>query len=437
MYIKYHTLYSAAACGVLLAVLFWACEGQEMPAGAAGESYLTLRFTSAEAGAPTRADGGASYEEGTAYENRIDFEQDDYRVYFFTTGAPRQQENTFIARFIPEQVTAMESAEGARYTVTGKVPEALASRSAFKVVMLANWGTYADGDFTAGKTTIDDICTAEWACYDAFRTDEFTAGGGRLIPFYGVCDYKDVRFSSGQVTALQDGLALLRAVAKVEVVLDSSMASFTDVAICNYNGKGYCAPYGVYTKEQYHYDYSAATGVPGFVENPHLAGGKNDATGKRQSFKCVKERSESDMETWLAYLPEYDNSGSDYSYIEVKFDYQTAADNPYRLYFADYADDGTTDAYADTASGAYAVKAGNAREAGASNVHAERAGNVRAERAGNVRAERASALARYDIVRNNLYRFMVTLRDRVPAVNVDKWENSYDNEFDYIRVVDD
>ncbi len=430
MYIKYHTIYSAVACGVLLGLLLWACDGQEEPACAAGEPYLTLRFTSAQAGAPTRAAGGASYEEGTAYENRIDFEQDDYRVYFFTDGAPRQQENTFIARFIPEQVTAIESEGGTRYTVTGKVPEALASRSAFKVVMLANWGTYADGDFTAGKTTIDDICTAEWARYDAFRTDEFTAdGGGRLIPFYGVCDYKDVRFSSGQVTALQDELALLRAVAKVEVVLDSSMASFTDVAICNYNGKGYCAPYGVYTKEQYNYDYSAALGAPGFVENPHLAGGKNDATGKRQSFKCVKERSQSGMETWLAYLPEYDNSGSDYSYIEVKFDYQTAADNPYRLYFADYADDGTTDAYADAASGAYVDRADN--------VHAVKAGNVHAVRAGNVHAQRASALARYDILRNNFYRFMVTLRDRVPAVNVDKWENSYDNEFDYIRVVDD
>ncbi|MCD8309644.1 MAG: hypothetical protein LUB83_00275 [Prevotellaceae bacterium] len=396
MQIKYHAIYIAVVCGLSLQALLCACDGQEETAGVTGEHRLTLRFTSSKAGTPTRA-ADALYEEGTDYENRIDFEGEDYRIYFFTAGAADQKRNTLIARFIPEQVSAWGSGGSERYSVTGKVPESLLSCSAFKVVMLANWGNYADGEFIAGKTTVDDISTAEWARYDAFPTGESSStGGSRLIPFYGVCDYTGVRFDSGEVTALQGDLTLLRAVAKVEVVLDSTLATFSDVSVCNYNGQGFCAPYGIYTKGQYDPADSSFAGTAGFVEGLHLVGGKNDATGKRHSFKCVRQRSDSEMETWLAYLPEYDNSGNDYCYIEVRFDYQTAADEPYKIYFADYAD-GTTDAYVNAAGGS----------------------------------------ARHDILRNNLYRFMVTLRDRIPAVDVDLWENSYDNEFDYIRVVED
>lgn len=38
---------------------------------------------------------------------------------------------------------------------------------------------------------------------------------------------------------------------------------------------------------------------------------------------------------------------------------------------------------------------------------------------------------RFDIARNNLYRFTVTVRDNRLTVNVQEWQYAYDNEYTF------
>ena len=94
-------------------------------------------------------------------------------------------------------------------------------------------------------------------------------------------------------------------------------------------------------------------------------------------------------EKWIAYLSEYRNidAGDKYSCIEVRFDAQTDEDEPHRVYFANYDESGKTD----------------------SNDNAKR----------------------FNIARNNLYRFTITVRDSRLMVNVQEWKYAYDNEYTF------
>ncbi|MCD8208191.1 MAG: hypothetical protein LUD72_09675, partial [Bacteroidales bacterium] len=123
-------------------------------------------------------------------------------------------------------------------------------------------------------------------------------------------------------------------------------------------------------------------------------------------------------ETWRAYVPEYDNTLNaslprepaqtaqgvtnyngreywynnydDYCYISMKL---RGVDEEFIIYFADYDDDGTTTAY----------------------------------------DEGGDTSKRLDILRNNIYRFYVQQSNGSLAVTVDKWENEYDNSYDFGR----
>ncbi len=328
---------------------------------------------------PLNPQTGDGFEKGSTYENYIDVAGGNYRIYFFDTN------NRFIARFLPSGVVAVEGTNYVDYTVQGEVPEGMAIYRDFKVVMLANWPTYNDGDLEAGVTTIEELCNADWAQFS--RPIKQQLGPGNLIPFYGVHEYKDVTFEMGIPTVLPEPVTLLRALAKVEIVLEYDTETLEIPArpkayICRFNDKGYCAPSGVYSQN----DYGQGTDWENdYLDGLHLIGGKNQngVTDKRAEF--LRTSDVAGKVVWVIYLTEYQNKGvrDEYSYVEIDL----GDEGKYKIYFAEYKD-GVTD---------------------------------------------IAEAKRLDIMRNNLYRFKVRLKlvdGRIEA-EVSDWENEYDNDFNF------
>lgn len=351
---------------------------------------------------PTRA-AAEGYEDGETDENYIDIAGGNYRIYFFDVN------DKFIARFEPSGFIATEGSDYCHYSVLGKAPDALVEHSDFfKMVVLANWPSYPE-DLNEGKkenlplveetTTIDDICTADWAQYDcltdgkknptAIALNPFAVNPDerKLMPFYGVHEYEDITFTPGQATLLEEPVTLLRAMAKVEVILetdDDLDLSFSSVAINRYNARGYCAPKDVFTQEDYDHGENPDED---YVKDLHLTNeGKNDEDEKELVCRSVRMWTDEDgtrHEKWEAYIPEYKNIdvGSTYSYIKMKLD--DVQTEPYTIFFANY-DGGQTD-----------------------------------------------NSDRLNIERNNIYRFIVTVHDSRFKVNVQEWKYAYDNEYTF------
>ena len=358
---------------------------------------------------PTRA-VAEEYEAGETNENYIDIAGGNYRIYFF------DGENKFIARFEPSGFISTEGSDYCQYSVLGKAPDALVKYSDFKMVVLANWPHYPEDldkesnenlSLKKGETTIADICNADWAQYSCL-TDEkgvtsialnpFVANPNerKLMPFYGVHEYKGVTFTSGIATILDEPVTLLRAMAKVEVILeieDKEFAddlSFSSLKINRYNAKGYCAPKDVFLQDDYVHKGDDKW-ENDYVRTLHLVNDKNDEVEKELVFRHVKQWNEGEKlcDKWVAYLPEYQNIGVDdaYSSIKAKFNIQLASDTPHTIYFANY----------------------NGGKADNSN--------------GN----------RLNIERNNIYRFHVkcTSYNYSLLLTVSDWEGLYENIFDF------
>ena len=231
---------------------------------------------------PTRSlKSGESYEVGETYENYIDIENNNYRIYFFTS------DNKFIARFEPDGFVVAEGSDYSDYSVLGKAPAALVNHKNFKMVVLANWPQYGDDAMKAGETLLADICDAEWGYFDRFSS--FELGPERLIPFYGVHEYNNIEFKSGEATLLSEPVTLLRAVAKVEVILktdDHFDLSFSEIKIRRYNKKGYCAPKNVFSQDNY--DHGGEWNSD-YVSGLHLVENSNDAEDKIQNFRFASQ----------------------------------------------------------------------------------------------------------------------------------------------------
>lgn len=327
---------------------------------------------------------GEGYEVGETYENYIDIETNNYRIYFFTL------DNKFIARFEPDGFVVTEGSNYRDYSVLGKSPANLANHENFKMVVLGNWPQYGDDTMKPGETLLADICDAGWGQFNSFSS--FELGPERLIPFYGVHEYNNIEFKPGEPTLLPEPVTLLRAMAKVEVILKTDEhfdLSFSEVKIRRYNKKGYCAPKNVFSQEDY--DHGGEWNSD-YVNDLHLVENSNDTEEKIQNFRFANRWIDMDgnkYEKWIAYLPEYQNidAGDKYSCIEVRLDAQTGEDEPHKVYFANYDESGKTD----------------------NNDNAQR----------------------FNITRNNLYRFTITVRDNRLSVNVQEWKYAYDNEYTF------
>jgi len=290
--------------------------------------------------APTAPAPG--YQEGDAYENYIDIQNNGYRIYFFGT------DNKLIQELDPMGFFAVDSEKYRKYEILGRVPDKLVPEdvdqpASFKVMVLANWTQYPA--VTPGETTIDALCNA---CESQFpHLTNFVLSprdrDKRLIPLYGIRQFDNVKFEKGKRITLDDPITMLRAMAKVEVILDVDQdLSLKGVKLRGYNDVGYCAPNGVYSQTDY--DHGGNWDAD-YVHRLHLVGGKNDvgATSKTLDFRCLNTKESDKKETWIAYIPEYRNvndgdgsKASDEAIIDLIFNKKT--DKTFNIYFADYSD---------------------------------------------------------------------------------------------------
>lgn len=352
----------------LLAFVCFACTDEMEADGNSKERSVKLQLQLSlpmDASArTTRMPSG--FEAGSKYENYINFNDvNSYRIYFFDT------DDNYITRFIPTKTVMAEATEYTLYSVEGEVPEDVlqpASNNAkdFKIVVLANWEKYKEPE--AGST-LETICNADWAQFEILNS--FELGEDNLIPFYGVNEYEDVPVQYGGTITLEESIPLLRAMAKVEVVLNTEEMSFSDVTLHGYNSKGYCAPKnGAYPQN-------------GHIL--HLIRGQNEEGSINKTIPFLPTQSDNKKETWIAYVPEYDNTskGANAAYIELRFDIQTETDEKdFVIHFADVQTD----------------------------------------------IEKTS----FDITRNHLYRFNVTIDPKGNlAVEVNDWEEEYKNDFNF------
>lgn len=357
----------------LLAFVCFACTDEMEADGNSKERSVKLQLQLSlpmDASArTTRMTSG--FEAGSKYENYINFnDEDSYQIYFFST------DDNYITRFIPSKTVMAEATEYTLYSVEGEVPEDVLQRASnnamdFKIVVLANWKIYKE---PKAGSTLKTICNADWAQFEILQS--FELGKKNLIPFYGVNEYEDVPVQYGGTITLKESIPLLRAMAKVEVVLNkedelnTEEMSFSDVTLHGYNSKGYCAPMnGAYPQN-------------GHIL--HLIRGQNEEGSINKTIPFLQTQS-NNKETWIAYVPEYDNTSDvdNAAYIELRFDIQTETDE--KDFVIHFADDQTD-------------------------------------------IEKTS----FDITRNHLYRFNVTIDPKGNlAVKVNDWEEKYENDFNF------
>lgn len=330
------------AAAVMAAVALVACsDDTQVPSAGnddgAGKLKITFRVASPATGISRWDDADKVYEDGTGLESTIDFASESYRVYFFDT------DGKFIAEW--RHLAEMHVLTGKDYwlyTFTGSVPDALKEHRRFSVMVLANWPSYPDyhSESLDGKSIGDVITNTEWGCFNAFDSFVLSVAEQRLIPFYGFASFtdNDIIFEDGTTYDLGD-INLLRAMAKVEVTVD--MVSLPDdvtlegaPVVRGINPKGFCAPLGkIGTGKDWNTDYVTDIHLP-FGNNSNDAG----AMGNEADMLKVGDN------TWIAYLPEFRNTGGtgadNCSRIELKLSYR---DEPFVLNFAEYDSDGRPD----------------------------------------------------------------------------------------------
>lgn len=319
----------------IIAVLLVACNGDMSvpPSGNEnGAGMLSISFRVAAPIPISRAantDNLSGYEDGSQLESTIDFASKNFRIYFFDTN------HQYITEWQhPGEMHVLAGEYYWRYTFTGTVPKDLKLHNSFSVMVLANWPDYPDfhSISLAGKH-IDDIVTADWARFEAFDNFELNIAARRLIPFYGLASFENITFTEGETCDLGD-INLLRAMAKIEVILDGFPEDVSvqgAPTIHGINPGGFCAPLGpIGSGNNWHTDY---------VEDIHLPFGTSNHPEAMNNTAAMLAAGPN---KWIAYLPEFRNVGTDekYSRIELKISH---LDEPFVLNFARYDNNGRPD----------------------------------------------------------------------------------------------
>lgn len=215
----------------------------------------------------------SSDEIGNSFENRI--RPSSLRVEIYTPA------NEFVGE-VESLAYWSISEDGSRYQFHGKVPTSLLEHASnlaqgvkpeYKFMVFAN---SSKGDNVAIKYAWDDI--------------DMTTGA---IPMWGVKQVDISNLLNKRVQQLGE-ISLMRAVAKVEVVVDEALAGcqIVSAAINYHNREGYVLPTG----------WDSATSTLGIDRNDAFRGLRSVHTTPHQLSEVESGRK------FILYLPEYDNS---------------------------------------------------------------------------------------------------------------------------------
>lgn len=359
---------------VMSAMLLVSCSGSADEDSLAGNvPGMVVRFTlqSTMSGTSSGSNAADGYEDGSADENYIDV-NNSCRVLFFSVN------NTFLGTLNRPTVAAISGTGYKQYSLYGIPPENLPSD--FKIMVAANWPDMSAVDNAeAGSTTIDDICRNLASCFDYEVGSPLSVEEGRLMPFFGIHSYTGINIVPG-TTTLPEEITMLRALAKVEVLFYTDSDDVpADVRLCGFNLRGFCAPAAVYSQNDY--------GQGNDWENDYLhrlhlvSADNNNEPGAGARIASLIPRESESLYRYSTYVPEYRNlldNGTpvpDEAFIELRLSSQSALDEPFRLYFAEYS--------------------------GSSSAN--------------------TSLPRYNIERNNIYRFNISLHRGKLVITARPW----------------
>ena len=189
-----------------------------------------------------------------------------------------------------------------------------------KIMVLANCSV--DPSDITGTTTINTLLEA--------ATFNFN-GQPSLIPMWGVLkvtpDDKVLMHENGFPNPLPD-IYLLRAMAKLEVIMKDTEHAITSIAVENYNTTGYCVPTG----------YGTATDTRNLVRNDVFRA-TSDINSRASSFianESVVTENDKTYKCYTIYVPEYKNmegtsAVANPSRIAIQVDGKT--DKTYYIYY--------------------------------------------------------------------------------------------------------
>ena len=235
-------------------------------------------------------DANAKGQVGNNIENKVE----DIQVLLFAN----DNDNTFLGEV---SISAFYPTEGDShlYKFYGVLPTLPTGKSIMnankylncKIMVLANCSV--DPSQISGTTTINTLLEA--------ATFNFN-GKPSLIPMWGALKVTPtdeiLMHENGFPNPLPD-IYLLRAMAKVEVIMKDTKHTISSIAINRYNDTGYCVPTG----------YGTTTDTKALVRNSAFRSTNSVNSGQQSFFNNVSTVTENGntYKCYTIYVPEYDN----------------------------------------------------------------------------------------------------------------------------------
>jgi len=281
----------------------------------------------------TPSDG--PYDPAWDFEKYIDFEGKDIKFLFFGS------DDKLITEFVPNGISATPGDSvnhSKKYFVLGTLPFEMkkGEKKELKLMILANWQNRTTQkrypDFTPGMS-INEIWNSQYSIF-AFGQDNIIPSEKNLIPFYGITNVitledKDFTLDT-QFTAKIGTVHLLRAIAKVEVILEDETAKkweLEDVWFSRYSNRGYAAPKDVKLQT----DYVKGTYVGDYTSTPYLPEASNVAGPLK--FKEVEPG-----KRWIAYVPEFGNNANPANNCDISVKFKDSKFESQSFTFSKYVD---------------------------------------------------------------------------------------------------
>lgn len=259
------------------------------------------------------APANGDYHPGTGFEDFIDIASGDFALYIFSLDN-KLISHAGITSFLPAEPGTLQSSKKyvCRFRLDNPediVVDMTTRKASFKLVMLANWrawslttGAWGDYPALSAGEDIDALYN------DAASTRAYTGSVGPAItketriPLFGIGSYENIDLSTSPdiPTDLSETIHLLRAFAKVEVrPAEGSLVDIKTVTLTRANTLFKALPSEVYDRGGYitgshATDYVSHVSVPGTTE-------------VLTNLTFPKTTNEDNEDSWIIYVPEYDN----------------------------------------------------------------------------------------------------------------------------------
>lgn len=216
--------------------------------------YLTVSSLSAPettTATATRATPAGGYNPGSGIENFINLENDDIRVFIYSTA------NKFLSELTDLQIVPVSDYDSSKlYFINGATQTDISSGN-FKIMVVANWPEYPESD----KPEMDDFFKITFNFNGSQPTRELP------IPMYGIKEVNVGTIRPDNAANLGT-IHLIRALAKIEVIFENpdEKWNITDLKLTHYNTTGFCAPevrsQSDYVKDDWDRDYVGRPFIP-------------------------------------------------------------------------------------------------------------------------------------------------------------------------------